>query len=927
MKKIKKLMLILFFLLFIAYLGSCNQKKELTPSGHITYSATYSSIDVKILFNDDAKSCEKYKMTLSLNDDVVSTVEQTMNKDTYTFVDLIDGKQYNLKIELYHELNYHNLTNVNIYTKSKPEGGLFVNVLSKETTYDAKPHSLEVTGKLDMFEDLDISFTSDTGEVTKDNFTKTIPGDYTVTCLIKSSNYKDIIIRAKLVINKAKFDDSIFQDVMYDYDSKPYEPSLKYEGLEYTYYTKLGQRVNEIKNAGEYIVHYSFSGDDYYLKTNGQYNVVINKTHVTLLKGSTSLTNREARDYTLTDLDFNIPIDFTYDVFKSDLTNINDFKNINGSDVYTVLIKSKETENHYLYYHAYNIYVGEITQKTFNEADILFDFSTISQTRSGLLESVIDSENTRVVVDSSQVDAANINTEICIIYRIANLSFAINSYLVDEEKPIITTTEFERHVSVDESFDITTFFSAYDAVDGNIKITLDNLDLSNVDISKPGVYKIIVTVSDKALNTATFTYNLYVSSDYQHVSDYGTKTLNDLVTFAMPSIGNVKVLVVPVDIDDSSNVDNSNSTRVEIDDTYLANLNKVFNGTSFDTDFESVKSFYQKSSYNKLNLSFDITPKVSTTYKAKHYDTESGFYELIDELMKKLNVNFSNYDANDDSYIDAVWFVYNVNYNSNSRIFWAITAYKELNNPYKGYLLNNFSFASHNFMYSDDNYNKIYNSDTNTNLVARTYIHETGHLLGLQDCYVGAKDSVKGNSYRMFGQDMMDRNMGDFNSASKAVLGWVDPIIVNSSTNITINSSSLTGDCLLVKKDYSDTNGIYDEYIMLEFYNNEGLNNLDYNKSFNKYGVRILHVNYTLAGSYFKYDNNKGTVALETLPFMTVEYVNQNPKLDCVLFDQLGIVFGKDFYANYKLSDKTLDFTFEITALEKEYVTLRFDFS
>jgi hypothetical protein len=91
--------------------------------------------------------------------------------------------------------------------------------------------------------------------------------------------------------------------------------------------------------------------------------------------------------------------------------------------------------------------------------------------------------------------------------------------------------------------------------------------------------------------------------------------------------------------------------------------------------------------------------------------------------------------------------------------------------------------------------------------------------------------------------------------------------------------------------------------------------------------VRILHVNYTLAGSYFKYDNNKGTVAIETLPFMTVEYVNQYPKLDCVLFDQLGIVFGKDFYANYKLSDESLDFTFEITALEKEYVTLRFNFS
>ena len=86
---------------------------------------------------------------------------------------------------------------------------------------------------------------------------------------------------------------------------------------------------------------------------------------------------------------------------------------------------------------------------------------------------------------------------------------------------------------------------------------------------------------------------------YNNDDDYTNDSLmanGPDTTEALPSVGNVNVLVVPV------NFMSKNKTQ-----TIWNEINTCFNGTESQTGWESVKTYYQKSSYGKLNLSFTVT--------------------------------------------------------------------------------------------------------------------------------------------------------------------------------------------------------------------------------------------------------------------------------------------------------------------------------
>ena len=58
------------------------------------------------------------------------------------------------------------------------------------------------------------------------------------------------------------------------------------------------------------------------------------------------------------------------------------------------------------------------------------------------------------------------------------------------------------------------------------------------------------------------------------------------ISYPLPSTGTPNILVIPI------NLDNNNATNEK-----LLDINYAFNGTSDETGWESVKSYYQKSSY------------------------------------------------------------------------------------------------------------------------------------------------------------------------------------------------------------------------------------------------------------------------------------------------------------------------------------------
>ena len=327
-----------------------------------------------------------------------------------------------------------------------------------------------------------------------------------------------------------------------------------------------------------------------------------------------------------------------------------------------------------------------------------------------------------------------------------------------------------------------------------------------------------------------------------------------------PSIGDINILVVPVEFND-----------YEPFSAYqLEAINKAFNGENSDYSnsyWESVKSYYLKSSYNKLNFNFDITDIISSpisgdefTFKESLSDGR-GSLELLDFIYQNLTINnrqvdYSNYDNNNDGYIDGVWLIYNANnYNEvyNNQEFWAYTYVTENTPNITNPTFCRYANASQIFLYADNN----------LGLDAHTLIHETGHMLGLDDYYT--YDELETPISATGGLDMMDLNIGDHNSFSKFSLGWINPLVINGETSITLKPFNETGEALILKGSNTSLNSPFNEYFIVEYYTPNNLFNLDssshYRGNYPRYydynGLRIYHIDSRLInpkGEYYSSD-------------------------------------------------------------------------
>ena len=317
----------------------------------------------------------------------------------------------------------------------------------------------------------------------------------------------------------------------------------------------------------------------------------------------------------------------------------------------------------------------------------------------------------------------------------------------------------------------------------------------------------------------------------------------------LPSVGNINVLVIPVQISGTT------ITQAQLD-----KLQKAFNGSSQDTGWESVSSFYSKSSYGKLNLTFDFTDVYKTSNNASYYETHSesigdGYYETGSELLLRealtyfdSSIDYSKYDTNGDGCIDAVYIIYSapVDYD-NEAFYWAYVTNYYGEEQYDGKYAYYYMFAGFDFM--DENA-----SDLGLTINTETYVHESGHLLGLDDYYDYAKD--KGANEGLGGADMMDYNIGDHGAYSKIMLGWMDATIVTSTTTITISSLASKGECILIPLAFN--NSYFSEYLLIDLYSATGLNEMEANQdAFTNYlydgasyGVRIYHVSSACDNSY-----------------------------------------------------------------------------
>ncbi|HKM02862.1 MAG TPA: hypothetical protein VJZ31_02930 [Bacilli bacterium] len=317
-----------------------------------------------------------------------------------------------------------------------------------------------------------------------------------------------------------------------------------------------------------------------------------------------------------------------------------------------------------------------------------------------------------------------------------------------------------------------------------------------------------------------------------------------LNTFATALTDVQKVLVVPVSFTDQ---------RKAATEKVRQDIGNTFFGKASDTGWESVASFYYKSSRGQLTLTGEVTPWIDLGIRTRDLADSS---QIEAKVIKKIYATLPadmlrEYDLNEDGYLDALWIVYGADIKQNNNdTYWAFVSwvYNEgsMNKPYPGV----FGWTSYKFMYEggEAELPQFQGEAGKLKVDAHTFIHETGHMLGLTDYY--DYDSETNPSG---GIDMMGNNIIDHNAYSKFLYNWNQPLVPNGiteETTITLRPATTSGDFILLNTAWNGS--VFDEYILLEYYTPTELNYQDsavaYNTNYseatghNTSGVRAWHV-------------------------------------------------------------------------------------
>ncbi len=328
-----------------------------------------------------------------------------------------------------------------------------------------------------------------------------------------------------------------------------------------------------------------------------------------------------------------------------------------------------------------------------------------------------------------------------------------------------------------------------------------------------------------------------------------------------PSLGEVPLLVIPV-------ITPGDEAKATKDNLNL--IEKAFYGNASDLDFESLRSYYYQASYGQLDFKGGVTDyfnpaEVDSTYSSISKYNANTIAKLpqlaLDWAVNEYGIDPKDYDSDKDGCVDGIWLVYLHDYDMrDTNTFWAYTSSTGTIGSIDKPVCNTYAWASLSFI--DGSFATRMGDDENKDVDAHVVIHETGHMLGLDDYY-----SSSGTSYNPLGNiDMMSKNLGDQNPFSKLLLGWITPTIVYGDATISMSSSQSKDSVFIIPYDDKTFKknkegkilfNAFDEYLVLDYYTPNNLNAKDYlsysAKHIDKEGARLYHVDNRL----FKYTQSK----------------------------------------------------------------------
>ena len=391
-----------------------------------------------------------------------------------------------------------------------------------------------------------------------------------------------------------------------------------------------------------------------------------------------------------------------------------------------------------------------------------------------------------------------------------------------------------------------------------------------------------------------------------------------------PTMGAPAVLVIPIAFSDGNSLTAENTDLLEL--AFGENGNYEY----------SVAKYYNISSYGQLNLDITVLdswykPKYNSTYYAGLTDDEGydiGDQVLMDEILQELSktMDLSLFDSDGNTVIDAIVMINNLTIGEDD-FHWAYRYWNYYADDdgyyyeYDGVSANDYVWASYYFLheYTDD-FGTDY-SDTSV-MNTYTYIHEFGHVLGAGDYY----DTSDAGNHPMDGYDIMDGMFGDHNAYTKFNLGWITTsrlVVTDSRVTLTLEDFSKNGDTIILANNWDSTLGAYQEYYIVVYYTNNGLNS-GYNGDFSRDGIVVYHVNATLFSEeyggeiyYDVYNNN-------TDP--SDEYGTENNLIEFVKSanDTYTYIVGDTLPVTKDDSGKTLGYTLVVDALTADTATITF---
>ena len=290
-----------------------------------------------------------------------------------------------------------------------------------------------------------------------------------------------------------------------------------------------------------------------------------------------------------------------------------------------------------------------------------------------------------------------------------------------------------------------------------------------------------------------------------------------------PTAGDRKMFVLLIDFSEYAAVYSSSTME-----------SMIFENGSAAAPFDSLKNFYTRSSYGKLNLSGATLGWYHAGPRSAVAESTAGREALIKTALNSFSGHdFSQYDNDGDGTIEYFAVMWTGPKGPWASFWWGY--YTGFNDH--AYTIGGKKLSQYSWQWTENS--------------PKVLIHETGHALGVPDYYdYNDATGPRGGVGKL---DIMDGNWGDHNCFSKFMLDWLTPGYYDTGTQtITLRPSDAYGESVKIIKGGSASNP-FEEFFMVQNRKREG-NDSTYPAD----GLLVWHVDARLdAQNYdFLYDNS-----------------------------------------------------------------------